>query len=212
MSRRRSLLVQSTKSQLPNGYKQVEYLQTDQQGNAYIDTQYIYDIDSLISCIALISNDYNFVVFGLRSSVYKAVAMGSDYFAALYYVRYIKDKRADGVPVLQNIIYKLKQHPKGLEVINTETNSSQWVSTDDNYKNDTILSLYLFTDNDRGTRGVKSKSLRIYSFSITKNNKLVVNLVPCKDNNNVPCFYDTVRKITLYNSSTSGEFITGDEV
>ena len=213
MSRRRSLLVQSTKSQLPNGYKQVEYLQTDAQGNAYIDTQYIYDIDSLISCTALISNDYKFVVFGLRSSVYKVVAVSSsDSRVILYYDRSLQDHGADGVPVLKNIIYKLKQHPKGLEVINTETNSSKWVSTDDNYKNDTNLSLYLFTDNDRGTRGVKSKSLRIYSFSITKNNELVVNLVPCKDNNNVPCFYDTVRKITLYNSSTSGEFITGDEV
>lgn len=99
-----------------------------------------------------------------------------------------------------------------MEVINTETNSSQWVSTDDNYKNDMNLSLYLFTDNDRGTRVVKSKSLRIYSFSITKNNELVVNLVPCKDSKNVPCFYDTVRKITLYNHAPKGEFITGNEV
>lgn len=212
MSRRRSLLVQSTKSQLPAGYKQVEYLQTDEQGNAYIDTQYIYDIDSLISCTALTSNNYKFAIFGLRSSAYKAVAMSSDHYVSIFYARTIQYHEADSVPVLKNIIYKLKQHPKGLEVINTETNSSQWVSTDDNYKNDMNLSLYLFTDNDRGTRVVKSKSFRIYSFSITKNNELVVNLVPCKDDKNVPCFYDTVRKITLYNSSTSGEFITGAEV
>ena len=212
MNRRRSLLVQSTKSQLPAGYKQVEYLQTDEQGNAYIDTQYIYDIDSLISCTALISNRYKFVIFGLRSNAYKAVAMSSDTQVVLYYDRSIQNHRANSVPVQQNIIYKLKQHPEGLEVINTETNSSKWVRTDDNYKNDMNLSLYLFADNDRGTRVVKSRSLRIYSFSITKNNELVVNLVPCKDDKNVPCFYDTVRKITLYNSSTSGEFITGNEV
>lgn len=212
MSRRRSLLVQSNKSQLPAGYKQVEYLQTDEQGNAYIDTQYIYDVDSLISCTALTPNDYKFAVFGLRSSVYKVIAISSYTQVVLYYDRSLQIHGAGGVPVLKNIIYKLKQHPKGLEVINTKTNSSQWVSTDDNYKNDMNLSLYLFTENYIGTRGVKSKSFRIYSFSITKNNELVVNLVPCKDNKNVPCFYDTVRKITLYNSSESGEFITGNEV
>lgn len=125
MSRRRSLLVQSTNSQLPPGYKQVEYLQTDEQGNAYIDTQYIYDIDSLISCTALISNHYKFAIFGLRSSVYKVIAISSESHVVLYYDRSLQNKGSDGVPVLQNIIYKLKQHPKGLEVINTKTNSSQ---------------------------------------------------------------------------------------
>lgn len=93
-----------------------------------------------------------------------------------------------------------------------ETQQVRHVDTDDNYQNDTNANLFIFTDNKNGKRGAKSKSLRIYSFSITKNNELVVNLVPCKDDKNVPCFYDTVRKITLYNSSTSGEFITGNEV
>lgn len=93
-----------------------------------------------------------------------------------------------------------------------ETQLVRYTYTDDNYQNDTNASLFIFTENNRGTRGKKSKSLRLYSFSITKNNELVVNLVPCKDDKNVTCFYDTVRKITLYNSSTSGEFITGDEV
>lgn len=74
------------------------------------------------------------------------------------------------------------------------------------------LSLYLFLDNDHGNRWSLSKSLRIYSFSITKNNELVINLVPCKDDKNVLCFYDTVRKITLYNHAPAGEFITGNEV
>lgn len=105
MSRRRSLLVQSTKSQLPDGYKRVEYLQTDQQGNAYIDTQYIYDIDSLISCTALISNSYKFVIFGIRSSVYKCVAISSVTHLVIYYDRSLQNKGSDGVPVQQNIIY-----------------------------------------------------------------------------------------------------------
>lgn len=160
----------------------------------------------------MISNDYKFVIFGLRSNVYKTVTVSSDSRVVLYYDRSLQNHGANGVPVLKNIMYKLEQQPKGLKVINAETAHTELITTDDNYENDMNLSLYLFTDNDRGTRGTMSKSLRIYSFSITKNNELVVNLVPCKDDKNVPCFYDTVRKITLYNSSASGEFITGNEV
>lgn len=210
MSRRRSLLVQSTEYQLPAGYKQVEYLQTDEQGNAYVDTQYIYDVDSLISCEYLFSNKDTYVVFGIRSPNYKIVAVGLGY--ALYYDRSTNTHIASSFLTSVFTKYQIWQEPKRLAIKTQESQQVMYIDTDDNYQNDTNASLFVFTDNNNGQRRTKSKSLRIYSFSITKNNELVVNLVPCKDNNNVPCFYDTVRKITLYNSSTSGEFITGNEV
>lgn len=210
MSRRRSLLVQSTKSQLPDGYKQVEYLQTDEQGNAYIDTQYIYDIDSLISCEYLFNIKDTYAIFGIRSPNYKMVAVGTDH--DLYYDRSTSTHIAGSFGASVSTKYQIWQEPKRLFIKTLESQQVRHCDTDDNYQNDTNASLFIFTDNDNGKRGKKSKSLRIYSFSITKNNEVVVNLVPCKDDKNVPCFYDTVRKITLYNSSTSGEFITGNEV
>lgn len=210
MSRRRSLLVQSTKSQLPAGYKQVEYLQTDEQGNAYIDTQYVYDIDSLISCEYLFNINDSYAIFGIRSPNYKMVAVGTGY--DLYYDRSTSTHIAGSFRVSVYTKYQIWQEPKKLFIKTPESQQVRHCDTDDNYQNDTNANLFVFTDNDNGRRGKRSKSLRIYSFSITKNNELVVNLVPCKDNNNVPCFYDTVRKITLYNSSTSREFITGNEV
>ena len=210
MNRRRSLLVQSTKSQLPNGYKQVEYLQTDQQGNAYIDTQYIYDIDSLISCEYLFNIKDTYAIFGIRSTNYKVVAVGTGY--DLYYDRSTRTHIASSFGASVSTKYQIWQEPKKLFIKALESQQVRHGDTDDNYQNDTNANLFIFTDNNNGIKGQRSKSLRIYSFSITKNNELVVNLVPCKDNNNVPCFYDTVRKITLYNSSTSGEFITGNEV
>lgn len=210
MSRRRSLLVQSIKSQLPKGYKQVEYLQTDEQGNAYIDTQYIYDVDSLISCEYLFNITYIYAIFGIRSPNYKMVAVGTGY--DLYYDRSTSMHVYSSFDAFVSTKYQIWQEPKKLFIKTLESQQVRYCNTDDNYQNDTNANLFIFTDNDNGKQGKKSKSLRIYSFSITKNNELVVNLVPCKDNNNVPCFYDTVRKITLYNSSTSGEFITGAEV
>lgn len=209
MNRRRSLLVQSTKSQLPAGYKRVEYLQTDQQGNAYIDTQYIYDIDSLISCEYLFNIKNDHTIFGIRSPNYKIIATSTGY--GLFYARSTNNAAAS-ISINVSTKYQIWQEPKRLAVETSGSQQVRYIDTDDNYKNETNASLFIFTDNRNGSRGERGPSLRIYSFSITKNNKLVVNLVPCKDNNNVPCFYDTVRKITLYNSSTSGEFITGDEV
>lgn len=210
MSRRRSLLVQSNKSQLPEGYKQVEYLQTDQYGNAYIDTQYIYDIDSLISCEYLFNIKYTYAIFGIRSPNYKIVTIGTGY--DLYYDRSTSTHIADSFGASVSTKYQIWQEPKKLFIKTLGSQQVRHCNTDDNYQNDTNANLFIFTDNDNGRKGKRSKSLRIYSFSITKNNELVVNLVPCKDDKNVPCFYDTVRKITLYNSSTSGEFTTGDEV
>lgn len=210
MGRRRSLLVQSTKSQLPKGYKQVEYLQTDEYGNAYIDTEYIYDIDSLINCEYLFDIQDGYTIFGIRSPNYKMVAVGTG--TDLYYDRSTNSHSAGSFGASVSTKYQIWQEPKRLAIKTLETQLVRYTYTDDNYQNDTNASLFIFTENNRGTRGKKSKSLRLYSFSITKNNELVVNLVPCKDSKNVPCFYDTVRKITLYNSSTSGEFITGEEV
>ncbi len=138
------------------------------------------------------------------------VAVGTGY--DLYYDRSTNSHYSNFLSAFVSTKYQIWQEPKRLAIKTPETQSVKYADTDDNYQNDTNASLFIFTENNRGTRGNKSKSLRIYSFSITKNNELVVNLVPCKDNKNVPCFYDTVRKITLYNSSTSGEFITGNEV
>lgn len=211
--RRRSMIIGSD---LPPGYKQVEYLQTDERGFAYIDTKYIYDIDSLIKCEYLVDvKQNNYTVFGIRSTNYSVVAVGHAGLngdTRLFYKRSASSSAANYVDAPIFTKYQIWQEPKRLAIKTQESQQVRYVDTDDNYQNDMNLSLYLFLDNDRGKRGSLSKSLRIYSFSITKNNELVVNLVPCKDDKNVPCFYDTVRKITLYNHAPAGEFITGNEV
>lgn len=101
MSRTRSLIVQSTKSQLPPGYKQVEYLQTDERGFAYIDTKYIYDVDSLISCEYLVDvKQDNYAIFGIRSTNYKMAAVGHagvDGDTRLFYTRSASSSAANYV-------------------------------------------------------------------------------------------------------------------
>lgn len=48
----------------------------------------------------------------------------------------------------------------------------------------------------------------IYKFQIKRAEKIVLNLIPCLDNNNRPCMYDTVSGKTYYNQGT-GEFLYG---
>lgn len=51
----------------------------------------------------------------------------------------------------------------------------------------------------------------IYEFQIKRAEKIVLNLIPCLDNNNRPCMYDTVSKKTYYNKGT-GEFLYGEVI
>ena len=204
--RRRSMIAGGD---LPPGYKQVEYLQTDEQGNAYIDTQYIYDIDSLISCEYLFDIRDRYTIFGIRSPNYKMVAVGTG--TDLYYDRSTSKHSAGSFGAAVSTKYQIWQEPKRLVIKTLETQQVRYNYTDDNYQNDTNASLFIFTDNVNGNRGTKSKSLRMYSFSITKNGWLVVNMLPCKDAAGMPCMYDTVRRKTFYNAGT-GEFIAGGEI
>lgn len=112
-------------------------------------------------------------------------------------------------------LYNLKQEEKKLVVYNLDKGSIRAVVTDDNFETEK-MNLFLFASHsklnpiDSAPRDY-SKGLKVYFFSIVKNGEKVVELVPCLDDKNVPCFYDKARNLTLYNAGT-GSFITGNEV
>lgn len=214
MSRRRSLLVQSSTKQLPEGYKQVEYLQSQtSDAKQYIDTEYVYDIYSYIEAqVRFYTTDSGSAVFGIRGSTYTMIALVS---GSLWYKRSLNSTDADAASIAVGDLYNLKQEEKKLVVDNLDNGSIQVVVTDDKFEAEK-MNLFLFASNSKlnpidSAPREYSKGLKVYSFSITKNGKKVVDLVPCLDNKKVPCFYDKARNLTLYNAGT-GEFITGDEV
>lgn len=66
MSRRRSLIVSASKLDLPDGYKMIEYLQSQtSDAKQYIDTEYVYDIDSYIDLYNLKQEEKKLVVENL---------------------------------------------------------------------------------------------------------------------------------------------------
>lgn len=50
----------------------------------------------------------------------------------------------------------------------------------------------------------------IYSFSISRNNQLQLNFIPCLDDTGTPCMFDTVTR-TSFRNKGSGDFIIGIE-
>ncbi len=49
---------------------------------------------------------------------------------------------------------------------------------------------------------------RLYSFIASRNNKVIMDLIPVLDSNGTPCMYDVVEKKFYYNAGT-GQFIAG---
>lgn len=64
--------------------------------------------------------------------------------------------------------------------------------------------IYLFTSNagDYPKTDAVAKNLIIYSLELYDNTTLIQKLIPCLDNNNVPCFFDMVSRQTFYNAGT----------
>ena len=70
------------------------------------------------------------------------------------------------------------------------------------------LSIYLFAFNNNGTAYLTGVSNRIYGVKCTKNDNVIMQLIPIIDNNNTPCFYDKINNAYLYNAGT-GDFVYG---
>lgn len=49
----------------------------------------------------------------------------------------------------------------------------------------------------------------IYNLNVMRDNQIIMNLMPCLDDNKVPCFYDIINEKTYY-SNTDTPFLRGE--
>lgn len=61
--------------------------------------------------------------------------------------------------------------------------------------------IYIFAVNNNNN-AANFSYMKLYSFKVFENDILIQNLIPCLDDNDVPCFYDSVDKQTYYNRGT----------
>lgn len=103
----------------------------------------------------------------------------------------------------QTIInYDTEKHLFKLDTIaNQAIVDSTIVNMDANGLNTFEYNYLIFAINNKGNI-MCNASFKMYSCKITENGKYILNLIPCLDENDVPCMYDSVSKQCFYNNGT----------
>ena len=196
-------LLLNSEAKLPNGYTQLEYIEST--GTQYIDTGFIANQDTRVIIDAKFKTapTYYAAIFGSRNGdtqgfwlyyrpaqglfAYRYGSTGTNYFVS-----------AD--PLMQNVFDANKNK------ITAGGNSS--TAPEDTFN--CASTLYLFAVNATTSIGYTSK-LTMYSCRIYDNNTIVRNYVPCINPNGKIGLYDLVNEV-FYDNDGSGEFISGSVV
>lgn len=204
MLRRRGLMTQSF-GDIPFGYKRCKFLK--KSDTAYIDTGIIPDKSMDYDIVFDVESTYQgaLYVFGSDSSYRVGFNLGADLTAQ----EGIRVCRFSEGGIYQTYI-KLNsgvQYSVQMCENHFAVNSKVFSAVSGLYV--CAYSLILFGTNRKGKAMVNDtycRNLRIYSFTISKDGKKIMNLIPALDRNGTPCMYDSVSKQTFYNAGT-GKFL-----
>ena len=191
--------------ELPTGYQRCKFLK--KSGTAYIDTGIIPDKSMDYDIVFDVESTYqgSLYIFGSDSSYKNGFNLGCDFrneegirFCKFYTLNYYKTS----IKLNSGVQYYVQMGENQFAV-----NSKVISAISGSYV--CAYSLILFGTNRNGQAMVNDtycKNLRIYSFTISKDGKKIMNLIPALDKNGTPCMYDSVSKQTFYNAGT-GEFL-----
>lgn len=178
---------------LPDGYRRCEYLEST--GTQYIDTGWLPDISAKI----LVE--------------YEPVKI--DYTSAV-----LGNHAGNNIRLIPRISSLDNQQETAFQFFSSEIRgplelNKRYIA--EIYEKTAILNGEIFSLDSRITASTISLKLfgqsasflgfcKIYQFSISRNNQLQLNFIPCLDDKGKPCMFDTVRRTPYYNKGT-GEFI-----
>lgn len=194
--------------ELPAGYTRMEYIEST--GTQYIDTGIKLSSESVIECSAALVND------SLSSIAVCGSYSDPDKYALFWH---LSKQEGEDAPIGQfqetvwfssttiaevGKVYRFKQTPGELW-IDDELARARDVN---DFSLDFSAALF-GTGHSLGYFAYKSAS-RIYSFSISLNDQLQLNFIPCLDDKGVPCMFDTVTRRPFRNAATTGpDFLYG---
>ena len=191
--------------ELPTGYQRCKFLK--KSGTAYIDTGIIPDKSMDYDIVFDVESTYqgSLYIFGSDSSYQNGFNLGYDFrneegirFCKFYTLNYYKTY----IKLNSGVQYYVQMGENQFAV-----NSKVISAISGSYV--CAYSLILFGTKREGKAmvdGTYCKNLRIYSFTISKDGKKIMNLIPALDRNGTPCMYDTVSNNTFYNERT-GDFL-----
>lgn len=193
MMRRRAMLLKADSGRLPSEYYEVEYLEST--GTQYIITGLPYLRNDIVNIdIMPMSTDTDKCVFGAYDNGNNKCEMS--FFSG----RFRFDLAFYGSSYVVGTKYKITKDGSTWYVDNTQESGTG--------KNEnTSHNLYLFGRYYNGNANKLSK-IRIYSYTLIRNNVDLINLVPCiRISDNKPGMYDLIGN-TFYTNQGTGEFLT----
>lgn len=195
------------KGLLPEGYTECEYLEST--GVQYIDTNikcskinYLnYEMEAYMQNLSKYTDQNQYALIG-------AYEVGKSFQFGMNTVNTSEERITMNMSFDTAISYtelKLREWRK-LYASNEEQKVDNTIIGNKQSLNQfTDLTFYLFARNGENTYKQLHKE-RISYLYIKSNGKIILNLIPCLNNNSIPCMYDTVSKQTFYNQG-EGEFV-----
>ena len=187
---------------LPEGYRRLEYLEST--GTQWINTGVNIDNDSEVSCtFESREKEYTYyeAIFGTRTDFLNGITLF--YPASTIDNGILVFASNFGIPAEFGKKTSVKLNKTELKCGDLQHNNSGSITGE-------LTNMLLFCVNTNGggenVHDNYHSKARIYSFSISRNGQLQINLIPCLDAKGKPCMFDTVSCQPFYNGGT-GEFL-----
>lgn len=191
---------------LPTGYKRVEYLESD--GNQYIDTGLKGGLDTFgVETKVYVNNSaYYYVLGNFNQTGQCGLMRRSSDTTKVIFIYYVSSNST--VVSLGTVNSEIVFSNKNNQIISNGVVKGTMPNNTSKLQNSNLC-LFGTSIGTKFDASGKVYYLKIYS-DLTQTN-LIMDLIPCLDNNNVPCMYDKISGNTFYNAGT-GTFSYGTVV
>lgn len=199
-------VAQSNIKPLPNGYKRLEYIQSN--GAQYIDTNFIPNENPRIVMTAKITSDDNIDLFGSGDNITPTwrlnIAANQETGDANFYYRYYSTNRVVVPYNRPTLLYKKCIYDIGRSIV---INSKNYYTFAENYDFSTFTkSIKIFGSNE----GYEA-SMILYDCKIYNGDTLVRDFAPALNSNGIVGLYDFVEN-KFYTSETSSQFVAPNPI
>lgn len=196
-----------------------DYLESS--GTQYIDTGYVFPanqsgmrIEVLCKLLARDLNAGDGTLYGVDNIYCNITANGNNqaYYIVNWNVSGVNPYTGINSAYYNDNVKRLFTHMNDGGVFRSSILGNYNYSLSHTYRDqDSANSLFLFAKNSNGSVGPTTFcAIKLYNFKVYEKDKIAVDIVPALDANDVPCCYDNVRGIYLYNQGT-GDFVFGTD-
>ena len=209
LQQKKQAILSTHQGSIPSGYKQVEYLENIGVSKIYFPNISIPTFNTKMKIVAQKNkqdnkNHINKTLWSFGSLDSKSnFTIWERFDGSVIYVSTVGIEYYIGFNCLAKHTIELVR-TSSTEAYFIINDKLKYIFTGKGFTSSTGLGR-LFGDDYYSWQG------KVYSVELCQDDIKILDLIPCIDNNNKPCMYDTVSKKTYYNEGT-GEFLYGEVI